>query len=365
MFHLFLYPLRASFSPFNIFGYITFRAAMAAITAFIIGVLLGPYIINWLRKMKIGQQIRGEGIPDLYERHQDKAGTPTMGGILILLSILISVLLWGNFYNQYVFLVLAVTFALGLIGFYDDYLKLRKKHYSGLGKKGKIIGQILIALFFGSYLYFNSDFSSTKGLVGFPFFKNMVINLGIFYIVVEAFILVGTSNAVNLTDGLDGLAIGCVIITGMAYAILSYIIGRHDYSNYLHLIYVPGGGELTVVCAALVGAGMAFLWYNCHPAEMFMGDTGSLALGGTIGAIAIVIKQEFLLPIIGGVFLAEAISVILQVGSYKLRGKRIFLMSPLHHHFEMKGWHETKIITRFLIVAVILSMLGLATVKLR
>ena len=223
----------------------------------------------------------------------------------------------------------------------------------------------MISVLFGSYLYFNPDFSNLKGLIGFPFFKNLVINLGIFYIIVEAFILVGTSNAVNLTDGLDGLAIGCVIITGMAYAILSYIIGRVDYSNYLNLIYVPGGGELTVLCAALVGAGMAFLWYNCHPAEMFMGDTGSLALGGAIGSTAIIIKQEFLLPIIGGVFLAEAISVILQVGSFKLRGKRIFLMSPLHHHFEMKGWHETKIITRFLIVATILSMIGLATVKLR
>ena len=365
MFHFLLYPLRDSFSPFNVFGYITFRAAMAAITAFIVGVLLGPYIIRWLQKMKIGQHIRGEGIPDLYERHQNKAGTPTMGGILILLSIVLSILLWGNFYNRYVYLVLIVTILLGLIGFYDDYLKLRKKHYSGLGRRAKFIGQILIGVFFSAYLFYNPDSKQLSGIIGFPFFKNLIINLGIFYIVVETLILVGTSNAVNLTDGLDGLAIGCVIITGMAYAILSYIVGRYDYSHYLNLIYVPGGGELTVVCATLVGSGMAFLWYNCHPAELFMGDTGSLALGGAIGATAIIIKQEFLLPIIGGIFVAEAISVILQVASFKLRGKRIFLMSPLHHHFEMKGWHEEKIITRFLIVATILSMLGLATIKLR
>lgn len=258
-----------------------------------------------------------------------------------------------------------MTVGLGLIGFYDDFLKLRKKHYSGLSKRGKLVGQILLGVFFAGVLYFDPNPKAWNGQVGFPFFKNLILNLGVFYIILESLILVGTSNAVNLTDGLDGLAIGCVIITGLAFGLLAYLVGRTDYSTYLNLMYVPGGGELAVFCAALVGAGMAFLWFNCHPAEMFMGDTGSLALGGAIGAVAIAIRQEFLLPIIGGVFMVEILSVMIQVFTFKTWGKRVFLMSPIHHHFEMKGWHETKIIFRFLIVAVILAVFGIATVKLR
>ncbi|RJP34261.1 MAG: phospho-N-acetylmuramoyl-pentapeptide-transferase [Candidatus Omnitrophota bacterium] len=486
-----LYPLSKwfpeSLGVLNVINYITFRAAMAAVTAMIIGVLLGPYFIAWLRRMKIGQTIRGEGIKPLYDRHKDKSGTPTMGGTLILASITISILLWGNLANELVLTCLIVTLALGALGFLDDYTKIKEKQYHGVRAKQKLIVQFSIGLALGFTLYmfhplispplvrisdfkdisaftvtlhkaatplsrflrenmsketrlmlnddesaippspalqrslvedmnrliqWNSLYSEERlqgirlseetmalvqskpqeyGLLRlnrmileeafpqlitqrrdrpydlpFPFFKNVFLTLGILYIPFVALVITSASNAVNLTDGLDGLASGCIIIATLAFAALTYIVGRTDWSSYLGIIYVPRSGELCVFAMAVVGATMAFLWYNAHPAQVFMGDTGSLALGGALSTMAVLIKQELLLFIIGGVFVMEACSVILQVVSFRWRkGKRIFLMAPLHHHFEMKGWSETTIVVRFWILAAIFAFIGLATLKVR
>ncbi len=487
----FLFPLSRMYPELlgvlNVINYITFRAAMAAVTAMVIGVLLGPYFIAWLRWMKIGQTIRGEGIKSLYDRHKDKSGTPTMGGTLILASITLSVLLWGNLKNELVLTCLIVTLALGALGFLDDYTKITEKRYHGVRAKQKLIVQIAIGLALGFALYFfhpltspsllrSSDIRNVQALVTnirqaeipfhqslyehfseetrlllvhsaekeppspilqrailddlnhviqtgslygedrlegirlrpetaklaaanptgdrlvrlnrmlvedafshsiepkqkrpyslpLPFFKNIFIPLGLFYIPFVALVITSASNAVNLTDGLDGLASGCVIIATLAFAALTYIVGRTDWSSYLGILYVPYSGELCVFAMAMAGAAMAFLWYNAHPAQVFMGDTGSLALGGALGTMGVLIKQELLLFIIGGVFVMEAGSVILQVASYRLRNKkRIFLMSPLHHHFEMKGWSETTIVVRFWILAAIFAFIGLATLKVR
>lgn len=349
----------------NLLGYISFRAAMAALTALAIGIFLGKPVIRTLTRLKVGQQIRGKGIPDLYERHKGKAGTPTMGGLLILAGMSVSVLLWGNLHNRLVWMALASTLFLGSLGFWDDWLKLRRKQYKGMPKRAKLIGQALLGLLVGAMLYWVPLVREGGTAITFPFFKTLALPLGIFYIPFVMLVIMGTSNAVNLTDGLDGLATGCVIAAAMALAVLTYIVGRADFSRFLFIQYVPGSGELTVFVAALVGAAMAFLWYNAHPADVFMGDTGSLALGGALGTVTVFIKQELLLLLIGGIFVAEALSVIIQVIAVRRWNRRVFLMAPLHHHFEMKGWQESKIIIRFWIISALLGIFGLATLKMR
>ncbi len=367
----FLFPLSEQFPEMlgvlNVLRYISFRAAMAAVTAMIIGVLIGPWFIAWLQRMKIGQTIRGEGVKDLYDRHKEKAGTPTMGGTLILASITISILLWGNLTNELVWTCLIVTLALGSLGFLDDYTKLQQKLYKGVRAKQKLFVQLTIGFSLGLCIYYFHPLVTERPYdLPLPFFKNMFIPLGILYIPFVALVITGSSNAVNLTDGLDGLASGCVIIATLAFAVLTYIVGRVDTSQYLGILYVPKTGEISVFAMALAGSTMAFLWYNAHPAEVFMGDTGSLALGGALATMAVLIKQELLLFIIGGVFVMEAGSVLIQVTSYKWRnGKRVFLMTPIHHHFEMKGWNETTIVVRFWIIAAVFAFIGLATLKLR
>lgn len=355
------------FPGFNLFRYITFRAATAAFIAFLISLLLGPSVIERLRQLKIGQYIRKidpDKGPDLSQMHKEKSGTPTMGGILILLSLLIPVILLCDFSNRLVVLTVIVTVWLGGVGFMDDYLKLMKHQSEGLTATYKMMGQLILGLAVGIYLYFWPT-TPDQHLLYFPFFKNMHPDLGLLYIPFVMLVIVGTSNAVNLTDGLDGLAIGCVTMSALSYVVMSYLVGRIDFANYLHIPYIPGAGELTIIISALVGAGLGFLWFNSHPAQVFMGDTGSLALGGILGVIALLIKQELSLVIVGGVFVVEAFSVIIQVTSFKLRGKRVFLMSPIHHHFERAGWAESKIIARFWIVSAILAMLGLGMLKIR
>ncbi|MGI6455739.1 MAG: phospho-N-acetylmuramoyl-pentapeptide-transferase [bacterium] len=356
-----------SLGVLNVLQYISFRAAMAAVTAMVIGVLIGPYFIAWLRQMKIGQTIRGEGVRDLYELHKGKAGTPTMGGTLILAAVTISTLLWGNLTNPLVLASLVITLALGTLGFLDDYVKLKEKKYKGVHARQKLFVQVSIGLALGTCLYFFYPLVTQHPYsLPMPFLKNVFIPLGIFYIPFVAFVLTGSSNAVNLTDGLDGLAAGCVIIASLAFGALAYVVGRVDWTQYLGILYVPNSAELTVFALALAGATMAFLWFNAHPAQVFMGDTGSLALGGALGTIAVLLKQELVLLIVGGVFVMEALSVIIQVTSYKYRNKkRVFLMSPLHHHFQMLGWAETTIVIRFWILAAVFAFLGLATLKVR
>lgn len=358
----FLSEFRDIFFGFNIFRYITFRTGMAAVTTFLLCVVFGPYVINKLRSKRIQEIAKREDCPDLDQFQEPKEGTPTMGGVLIIGSILISVFLWADLTNKYILLTFFSCLFLAILGFVDDYVKLTKKGKRGLSKRGKLLWQIVVGCFVGSYVYFNPDTSSS---VHIPFFKSLVVNLGIFYIPFVATIIIGTSNAVNLTDGLDGLAIGCVLIVGMTLASLCYIVGHAQFSQYLFLPFISGAGELTVFCSAIVGASLGFLWFNSHPASVFMGDTGSLALGGTIGTISVLIKNELLLVLIGGVFVMEAVSVILQVISFRFFGKRIFKMSPLHHHFQMSGWHESKIIIRFWILAIIFALLALTTLKIR
>jgi phospho-N-acetylmuramoyl-pentapeptide-transferase len=376
MLYLIYYLGYESYSPLRIFGYLTVRAALALAVALLAGILTGPLFIRFLRNKKIGQQIRGEGIPDLYERHKSKAETPTMGGLLILAAFFIAVLVCGNPKSPMVWLTLFSAAGFGAIGAMDDWAKLSKKNHKGISAGTKIALQCLVALIVACWIYSfppytqfraNADQSTVEAAHSVTtLFLKLLIPLGIAYIPWVMLILVGISNAVNLTDGLDGLAIGCVLFVASGYALVAYLVGRVDFTTgYLWIIYVEGAGELAVCCAALVGASLAFLWYNCHPAEVFMGDTGSLALGGTLATIAVLIHQEFLLPVIGGIFVAETVSVIIQVTSFKLTGKRVFLMTPLHHHFEQLGWHESKIITRFWIIAALLAAMGLATLKVR
>lgn len=362
MFYHLLYPLRELFFGFNIFRYITFRAAMAAVTAFALSMLLGPALIRKLSELKVGENIRKNECPGLYPLHKGKEGTPTMGGILILLSIIGSTLLWGDLSNQYVMLVIFATAWLGIIGFADDYIKLVKKRSMGLNPRLKFLWQLLLGLIIGVTVSYDPIIG---GRLDVPFFKELVVNLGIFYSIFAALVIVGSSNAVNLTDGLDGLAIGCIIMVALAYSGMSYLTGHIRFSNYLNILHVPGVGELTVFCASIVGAGLGFLWYNTYPASVFMGDTGALALGGAIGVVAVLIKKELVLLLVGGIFVAEAVSVILQVGSYKLRRKRIFLIAPVHHHFQLKGWAEPKVTVRFWIIGAVLALLSLATLKIR
>ncbi|MDD5746047.1 MAG: phospho-N-acetylmuramoyl-pentapeptide-transferase [Candidatus Omnitrophica bacterium] len=364
MFYYFLYPLREVFFGFNVFKYITFRAAGSSVTAFLLSALLGRMVIDKLRALKVGESVRkGKDYASLHEHHKHKEGTPTMGGVLILGALCSAVLLWADLSNRYIWIALLATLWLGGLGFIDDYIKLRgKKKTRGMTAAMKLTGQLILGLGIGLILYTDPSIGDRLDI---PFVKNLVVHLGVFYVFFAALVIIGTSNAVNLTDGLDGLAIGCVAIVALAYSGLSYMTGHSGFSEYLQLIYIPQAGELTVFCAAIFGAGLGFLWYNCHPADVFMGDTGALALGGALGAVAIMVKKELLLLLVGGIFVAEALSVIIQVFSFRYFGKRVFLMAPLHHHFQLKGWAEAKVIFRFLIVAIILALLSLTTLKLR
>ena len=360
LYHLHYY-LVDWFSGFNVFRYITFRSAYALVTALLISFIMGPWLIRRVQAMQLGETIRADGP----EHHQAKAGTPTMGGLLILASILIPTLLWADLTNRYVLLVMAVTVWTGLIGFMDDYLKVVKKHSKGLVGRYKLVGQVTLGLGLGLFLYFMPLEPGLGVGIELPFLKGVLLNLGFFYVPLVILVLTGTSNAVNLTDGLDGLAIGVVSVVFVAFTGLAYVSGHRLFSEYLNIVYLPGAGELTVYCAAVVGASLGFPWFNTHPAEIFMGDTGSLALGGALGTVAILLKKELLLVILGGVLVMEAMSVILQVWSFRRSGRRLFRMAPLHHHFELQGWHESKVVVRFWILAVLLAMVGLSTLKLR
>lgn len=362
MFYHLFYPLRDIFFGFNVFKYITFRAAAGAVTAFLISVMLGPFIIGRLKQFKIGQIVRKEEAQGIYEFHKDKEGTPTMGGLFIVLAIILSTILWADLTNKYVLLAIFSTAWLCVVGFVDDYIKLSRNRSKGLTAVSKLMGQVILGLLIGLYIYFDPQIGLNLDV---PFFKNLIVDLGLWYIVFSMLVIVGASNAMNLTDGLDGLAIGCAIMIALTYTGLSYVTGNFKISDYLNIIYIPGTGELAIFCATILGASLGFLWFNSHPAEVFMGDCGSLALGGAIGAVSILIKKELLLLLVGGVFVAEAVSVILQVASYRLFKRRIFLMAPLHHHFQMKGWSENKVVVRFWIVGAILALLSLSTLKLR
>ena len=362
MFYHIFYPLREFWFGFNIFRYITFRSSMAAVTSFAICVIFGPAIIKRLKRLNAGQYIRKEHVGDLYEIHRPKEGTPTMGGILIIVAVLVASLMWCRLDNDYVLLALAGMVWLGVVGFIDDMIKMKNKSAKGIRGVTKLAGQAALAIIVG--LFVMHDKAIGTGLY-IPFLKNAVANLGILYLLFVLIVIVGASNAVNLTDGLDGLAIGCVVFITMTYAVISYVTGHADISRYLQVFYLPGAGELSVYCAALTGAGLGFLWFNSHPASIFMGDTGSLALGGAIGIVSVLIKKELLLVIAGGVLVFEAVSVMLQVFYFKTKKKRLFLMAPVHHHFQIKGWHESKITIRFWIIAAILAFLSIATLKVR
>ncbi len=347
-------------SSFRVFQYLTMRAILGALTALIISFIVGPVMIRKLSRKNIGQSIREEGP----ESHYEKAGTPTMGGTLILVAIAVSTLLWADLESRYVWVVLLVTLGHGIIGFIDDYRKVMQGNSDGLSAKAKLFWQSVIAFGAALFLYMTAEIpAETQYIV--PFFKNVIIDLGWFYVVMTYFVIVGSSNAVNLTDGLDGLAIMPTVMVAAALGVIAYLSGHVNFAEYLAIPYLPMSGELIVFCAALVGAGLGFLWFNAYPAMVFMGDVGALALGAALGIIAVLVRQEIVLVIMGGVFVVETISVIIQVTSYKWRGKRVFLMAPIHHHYELKGWPEPRIIVRFWIITVILVLIGLATLKLR
>jgi len=352
---------------FDIFRFLTFRSAIAAMTGLFLAFYIGPKVIKILSKYQIGEAKKEEG-PKF---HWSKAGTPTMGGVIIILSVIIPVLLWADVKSTYVILITVGTLWLGAVGFLDDYLKVIKKYPNGLIARYKLLGQVLIGLLVGSVIYFSPEFASINTLTTVPFLKNVNLDLSILYIPVVIFIVTATSNAVNLTDGLDGLAIGIIAIVMIALAILSYVSGNAIFANYLNILYLPGSGELSVFVSALVGASLGFLWYNCYPAQVFMGDTGSLALGGAFGILAVLIKKELFIPILGGIFFMETISVIIQRLYFKYskkkygEGKRVFKMAPVHHHFEMIGWQEPKIVVRFYIIAIVLAIVSLVSFKIR
>lgn len=357
IYHL-LYSLHDYYSFFNVFRYITLRTVYAVITALVLCLMIGPYMIELLKKYQIGQFVRNDGP----SRHLTKAGTPTMGGVLILIIVVLATLSWADLSNVYVWLVLAVLAGFGLIGFADDYLKVVRKKSEGLRGKYKFTMQIAIATLVAIALYYLPAYSTTLSV---PFLKNFNPDLGWFYIPFVIFIIVGTSNAVNLTDGLDGLAIGPVIVVTMVFTIITYVAGNAKIASYLLIPFINGSGELAILCGAVFGAGLGFLWFNTYPASVFMGDVGSLPLGALLGTVAVIAKHELLLIIVGGIFVVETVSVIFQVASFRLHGKRVFLMAPLHHHYELKGWQEPKIIVRFWIIAIILGLLALSTLKLR
>jgi phospho-N-acetylmuramoyl-pentapeptide-transferase len=363
----FLHHLSDRFIGFNVFLYVTFRAIAAAVTAFLLTLIFGNFIIRILIALKLGQPIRGAAeVHRLAELHGGKQGTPTMGGVLVIGSVFVSSLIWARLDNRFVWLVLFCMVYLGALGFADDYLKVTKKKSDGISGRIKLVFQIALALIVTAVFLSSPLLEVQARSLYVPFVKAPVIaNMGWFTFVFFLLVIVGSSNAVNLTDGLDGLAIGCTVTVAFAYALLSYAAGNFRIAEYLQVPFYPFAGELTVVCSALIGAGLGFLWFNCFPAKVFMGDTGSLSIGGMIGVVAICCKQELLLVVVGGVFVIEAVSVILQVMSFKLTGKRIFVMSPLHHHFELTGWKENTVIVRFWILSIIFALLGLATLKLR
>ena len=358
----FLYPLKELSIVFNLFRYITFRSAGASVTAFLICLWLGPRMIEWLKTMKATANQKREHAASIHGFFAHKGSVPTMGGLLVVASVVFSILLWGNLTNRFVWLLLAVVIWFGAVGFLDDWIKLRSQSSRGLSSLTKLMGQLLMGLALGLYLYTDPGFD--KWLY-FPLIKKGALYLGFFFIPFVVLVLVGSSNALNLTDGLDGLAIGCALFTTGAFAIISYLVGRVDFSTYLNIPYVPEAGEITVFCSALVGASAGFLWFNSYPAEVMMGDTGSLSLGGVLGAIAVLTKKEMVLVIVGGIFVWEALSVILQVASFKLFKRRIFLMSPFHHHLQLKGWPESKVTVRLWIIALVLAVVGLSTLKVR
>ena len=358
LYHI-LYPLHQIFSGFNVFRYITFRAIGATVTALVLCLLVGPAFVRWLKRLHIGQVIRQDGP----QTHFSKQGVPTMGGLLILGTMVISTLLWANLTNIHVWLLLGTSIWFGATGAVDDLTKLRRRHSNGLSARGKLLFQFLGAGLVMIFLYQHSGFDTRLSI---PLLKQVRPDINGLYIPFAILVIVGSSNAVNLTDGLDGLAIGPTIITGATYLVFSYLAGHAILASYLNLPYIPGSGEIAVFCGAMVGASLGFLWFNAYPAQMFMGDVGSLSLGAALGTIAVIVKQEMLLAIVGGVFVMEALSVILQVGYFKMsNGKRIFLMAPFHHHFEQKGWVEPKVVVRFWIVSIMLGLLALATLKIR
>jgi len=348
------------YRAFSVFHYITLRAVLAALTALVIALILGPKMIRWLTQAKMGQIVRDEGP----KSHYSKAGTPTMGGALILIAIAASTLLWSDLSNLYMWVVLAVTLGFGAIGWVDDYKKLVNHRSKGLSARQKYLLQSIIGLTVAILLYLKAASPAETSLI-VPFFKNIIIPLGAFYILLVYFVIVGTSNAVNLTDGLDGLAIMPIVLVGGALGIFAYVTGHFRFAEYLSVPYIPGVEEIAVFCGALVGAGLGFLWFNTYPAQVFMGDVGALGLGASLGIIAVLVRQELVLFIMGGIFVIETLSVMIQVASYKLTGRRVFRMAPIHHHFELIGWPEPKVIVRFWIVTVVLVLLGLATLKLR
>ena len=357
LYHL-LYPLHTEYSVLYVFRYITFRTIYATITALMISFMLGPWLIATLQRLQIGQTIRKVGP----ESHFVKEGTPTMGGALILFAIIVPTLLWADLTNLYIWVTLFVTTGYGLVGFIDDYLKVVRKSSDGISARQKMFWQILIAVVAFTILYLSGNFDTHLSL---PFFKNINPDLGVFYIFFATLVIVGSSNAVNLTDGLDGLAIGPMIIASATFLLLAYLVGNFKLANYLQIVSVPGAGELAILCGAMVGAGLGFLWFNTYPAQVFMGDVGSLSLGGALGTIAVITKNEFVLVIVGGIFVIEALSVIVQVISFRYWGRRVFRMAPIHHHFELKGWAEPKIIVRFWIISIVLALIALSTLKLR
>jgi phospho-N-acetylmuramoyl-pentapeptide-transferase len=380
LYYLLVHVLQRYFSPLNVFRYITVRTVYASLTAMFLALVFGPWLIRRLRELQIGQFIREEGP----EEHKKKAGTPTMGGVLIVLSTAVPVLLWADLTNPFILLSLFALFGFAAIGFIDDYAKVSKQRNLGLTAKKKIYFQVFMSLVVGVVLLVLATYSAYSTQFVCPFLKKFHPDLVIHswlvqshfsgrlwpfaflpFLAATAIVIVGSSNAVNLTDGLDGLAIGCTVIAAGALTVLTYVSSNYRWATYLEIQYIPRVGELTVFCGALVGASLGFLWYNAHPAEIFMGDVGSLSLGGTLGTIAVIIKQEILLFFVGGVFVVEALSVILQVGSFKLRGKRIFRMAPIHHHFELLGWSESKVIVRFWIAALVFALFALTTLKLR
>ena len=360
MFYHLLYPLRDYISAFNVFRYITFRSAYAAVTALLISFLLGPLFLRMLRRRQLTEGVR-EYVP---ESHAAKAGTPTMGGLLILVATLVPTFLWARLDNDFVWLMIVATVWLGAVGFTDDFLKVVRRRRKGLVARYKLAGQLGLGLVIGLFLYYNPIISNPTD-VSVPFLKDAFISLGALYIVFVMVVITASSNAVNLTDGLDGLAIGLALFCALAFAGMSYVTGHVKFSDYLNIPYIAGTGELTVYCSALIGASLGFLWFNAHPAEVFMGDTGALAVGGALGTLAVLIKKEIWLIIVGGVFVLVAASVIIQIASVKLRGKRVFLMSPLHHHFQRKGWPESKIVIRFWIAGALFALLSLSTLKLQ
>ena len=361
MLYWLLYPMASRYPLLNVFRYITFRTAMSAVTALAVALVLGPAMIRYLRRAQIGQSIRAEGP----KTHLTKAGTPTMGGLLILLAVVSATLLWMDLSNRFVWIALATLVGVGAVGFADDWTKVTRRRSLGLTGRGKLVPQFLVAIAVAFAIEQWAGHGAFSTVITFPFLKKLLIDLGVLYIPFVALVVVGSSNAVNLTDGLDGLATGAVGIAAGTYALLAYVTGNAVAARYLQIPFIPQSGELAVFCGALVGASLGFLWFNCHPADVFMGDVGALPLGAAIAAVAVMTKQEILLAIVGGLFVLEALSVIIQVASFKSTGKRVFKMAPLHHHFELMGWAESRVIIRFWILALFFAVLGLSTLKLR